>query len=118
MLRRGLRPVLVVALLLVPVDVAAAAAPTGAGVEACKTRCLWDQPRFAGNMVELTDNACKDFAVRSAANNTADDGSKTAIFFYKQAGCQGNPVNPYGMKSKTQSPRIDAASAIVKPATR
>ena len=67
-------------------------------------------------MAELADNACKDFAIRSAANNSDDSGK--VIFFYKQPGCQGNPTNPYGMKSKTQSPHVDAASATVKPATR
>ncbi|HMC80506.1 MAG TPA: hypothetical protein VKO35_08135 [Acidimicrobiia bacterium] len=117
MLRRGLLYLAVGALVIVPFDVFTVR-PAGAGIETCKTRCLWDQARFNGNMVELTDNNCKDFSIKSAANNAPDDGSKTAIFFYKQPGCQGNPTNPYGMKSKTQSPHVDAASATVKPATR
>jgi len=116
MLRRGLLYLTVGSLVLVPVQLVTMQT-AGAGVEACKTRCLWDQPRFNGNMVELTDTSCKDFPVKSAANNTADEGGKTAIFFYKQPGCQGKPFNPYGMKSKMQSPRVDAVSAIVKPAT-
>jgi len=40
------------------------------------------------------------------------------IFFYKQPGCQGKPFNPFGMKPKANSARVDAVSAIVKPATR
>ena len=103
------------ALLLVPVELTAVPV-AGAGVETCKTWCLWDQPRFAGTMAELADNACKDFAIKSAANNT-DDTSKV-IFFYKQPGCQGKPFNPFGMKAKASSARVDAVSAIVKPPTR
>jgi Peptidase inhibitor family I36 len=101
--------------MLVPVELMAVAG-AGAGVETCTSWCLWDQPRFAGTMVELTDGACKDFAVKSAANNSTDD--KTAMFFYRQPGCQGKPFNPFGMKSKMQSPHVDAVSAVVKPATR
>ena len=103
------------ALLLVPVELTAVPV-AGAGVETCKTWCLWDQPRFAGTMAELADNACKDFAIKSAANNT-DDTSKV-IFLYKQPGCQGKPFNPFGMKAKASSARVDAVSAIVKPPTR
>jgi hypothetical protein len=117
MVRRGLFFIGVASLLIVPFE-ATMVRPAGAAVDACKTRCLWDQPRFNGNMVELTDTGCKDFAVKSAANNAPDQGDKTAIFFFRQPGCQGAPVNPYGMKPKAQSPRVDAASAQVKPATR
>jgi len=117
MLRRGLLTLLVGSLVLVPVGLLTA--PTaGAVVEDCKTWCVWDQPRFAGTMAELADNTCKDFTVKSAANNSADDGSKRVIFFYKQPGCQGKPFNPFGMKPKANSARVDAVSAIVKPATR
>ena len=105
----------VVALVTVPVELASVRV-AGAGVETCKTWCLWDQPRYAGNMAELTDNTCKDFAIKSAANNTDDTGK--VIFFYKQPGCQGKPFNPFGMKAKAQSPRVDAVSAVVKPPTR
>ena len=113
---RGLLCLGIGALLLVPVEARAAAPGPAAGVDACKTWCLWDQPRFAGTMAELADNACKDFAIKSAANNT-DDTSKV-IFFYKQPGCQGKPFNPFGMKAKASSARVDAVSAIVKPPTR
>jgi hypothetical protein len=116
MLRRGLFFFGVASLVIVPFA-ATMARPAGAAVDVCQTHCLWDQPRFNGNMVELTDTSCKDFPVKSAANNAPDQGDKTAIFFFKQPGCQGKPVNPYGMKAKGQSPRVDAASAQVKPAT-
>jgi len=112
--RRWLYPA-VLALVTVPVQLAWVGG-AGAGVETCKTWCLWDQPRYAGNMAELTDNACKDFPIKSAANNSEDTGK--VIFFYKQPGCQGKPFNPFGMKPKAQSPRVDAVSAIVKPPTR
>ena len=102
-------------MILVPVELAAMGS-AGAGVETCKTWCLWDQPRFAGNMVELTGGACKDYPVKSAANNSGDD--KTAIFFYRQPGCQGKPYNPFGMKTTMQSAHVDAVSAVVKPTTR
>ena len=117
MVRRGLLCLAVGALVLVPVELTAVRV-AGAGVETCTTWCLWDQPRFAGTMAELADNTCKDFTVKSAANNSADDGSKRVIFFYKQPGCQGKPFNPFGMKPKANSARVDAVSAIVKPATR
>ena len=117
MVRRGLFFLGVASLLIVPLE-ATMVRPAGAAADACKTRCLWDQPRFNGTMVELTDTTCKDFAVKSAANNSPDQGDKTAIFFFKQPGCQGAPVNPYGMKPKSQSPRVDAVSAQVMPATR
>jgi len=94
------------------------AVPARAGVDACKTWCLWDQPHFNGNMVELSGDACKDFPIKSAANNTGPESGKTAIFFFRQPGCQGPPANPYGMKAKTQSPRVEAASAQLKQATR
>jgi hypothetical protein len=115
MLRRGLLYLTVSSIVLVPIELMTLR-PAGAGVEACKTWCLWDQPRFNGNLVELTDTNCKDFTIKSAANNSAD--GKMAIFFYKQPGCQGKPFNPYGMKPKMQSPHVDAVSAAVKPATR
>jgi len=117
MFRRGLFSLAVGSLLIVPID-AAAVSPPGPGAAACKTRCVWDQPHFNGNMVELTDATCKDFPVKSAANNSQDPGDKAAVFFFKQPGCQGTPENPYGLKAKTQSPRVEAASAEVKPATR
>jgi hypothetical protein len=123
MLRRGLCYLAVGVLVIVPSAVltvhpavakaAGPGAPAGAGADACKTWCLWDQPRFTGNMVELPSGTCKDFGAKSAANNTAD--GKSVIFFYRQPGCQGKPWNPYGMKSKTQSAHVEAASAIVKP---
>jgi hypothetical protein len=112
MLRRGLCHLAVGVLVIVPFAVLTVR-PAGAGIETCKTWCAWDQAHFNGNMVELTASACKDFAVKSAANNTTD--GKSAIFFFKQPGCQGKPWNPYGMKSKTQSPHVDAVSAVVKP---
>src|SRR3989442_15816739 len=107
MLRRGLLYLAVGALVIVPFDVFTVR-PAGAGIETCKTRGLWDQARVNGNMVELTHNNCKDFSIKSAANNAPDDGSKTALLFYKHAGCQGNPTNPYGMKSKPPPPPGDA----------
>jgi hypothetical protein len=115
MLRRRWLCLLVGALTLVPVELVAAR-PAGAGVETCTTWCVWDQAKFGGNMAELTDGTCKDFPVKSAANNNADTGK--AMFFYKQPGCQGKPFNPYGMKAKMQSPHVDAVSAVVKPPTR
>jgi hypothetical protein len=118
MVRRGLLYLALGSLVFVPIDMVTAGS-ADAGVETCKTRCLWDQPHFGGNMVELTDTTCKDFAVKSAANNRSDDaGDKMAIFFYKQPGCQGKPANPFGLKSNMQAPRVDALSAMVKPATR
>jgi len=115
MFRRAVLYLAVSAIVIVPAELTALRAAS-AGVETCKTWCLWDQPRFNGNMVELTDTNCKDFPVKSAANNATDD--KMAIFFYKQPGCQGKPFNPYGMKSKMQSSHVDAVSTIVKPPSR
>jgi hypothetical protein len=117
MMRRRLMYLAAGSLMFVPIQMMTVG-PANAGVEACKTWCLWDQPRFGGNMVELTDAACKDFPVKSAANNSNDAGGKMAIFFYKEPGCQGKPVNPYGLKAKGQSPRVDGVSATVKPPTR
>jgi hypothetical protein len=117
MLRRALLHLAAGSLLIAGTQVVTAV-PARADVTACKTWCLWDQPRFSGNMVELSGDACKDFAVRSAANNTGPESGKTAIFFFRQPGCQGPPANPYGMKSKTSSPHVNAVSAQLKPATR
>src|SRR5205807_9669121 len=64
MVRRGLFFLGVASLLIVPLE-ATMVRPAGAAADACKTRCLWDQPRFNGTMVELTDTTCKDFAVKS-----------------------------------------------------
>ena len=117
MLRRRVLHLAVGSLLLAGTQ-ALTAAPARADITACKTWCVWDQPHFGGNMVELAGDACKDFAVKSAANNTGPESGKTAIFFFRQPGCQGPPANPYGMKSKTNSPHVNAASAQLKPATR
>jgi hypothetical protein len=117
MLRRALL-CLALGSLVIVATLGLTAVPARAGVDACKTWCLWDQPRFNGNMVELSGDACKDFPIKSAANNTGPESGKTAIFFFRQPGCQGSPVNPYGMKAKTQSPHVDAVSAQLKPATR
>jgi hypothetical protein len=114
-LRRRLLYLAIGALVIVPCDVLTVQ-PAEAGVETCKTWCLWDQARFSGKMVELTEGACKDYPVRSAANNTAD--GKTAIFFYKLPGCQGNPRNPFGMRSGGQSSQVNAGSAMVQSLTR
>jgi hypothetical protein len=109
--RRGLLYLAVGALVIVPLDVLTVP-PAGAGVETCKTWCVWDEEHFSGKMFELTEGTCKDYRVRSAANNTVD--GKTVILFYKFPGCQGNPRNPFGMKSGGQSSRLDAYSAMVK----
>lgn len=89
--------------------------PAGPGVAACKTWCVWDAPHFGGNLVELAGSACKDYPIKSAANN-ADD-PRTAIFFFRQPGCQGPPVNRYGLKARHGSAHVTAASAQLKAPT-
>lgn len=117
MLRRRLLHLAVGSLLVAGTQIVTAA-PARADIAACKTWCVWDQAHFNGNMAELSGDACKDFAVKSAANNTGPESGKTAIFFFRQPGCQGPPANPYGMKAKTNSPHVNAASVQLKPATR
>jgi|GEM_PF-5497646 len=117
MLRRRVLHLAVGSLLLAGMQ-AFTVGPARADITACKTWCVWDQPHFNGNMVELSGDACKDFPVKSAANNTGPETGNTAIFFFRQPGCQGPPANPYGMKSKTNSPHVNAVSAQLKPATR